>query len=160
MISKTIGFRGTLFSDKLKWHWKQEGTWKEQVRKVASAKMQLQFTTNIHQSSISNLKNLKIQSGHSRLCLCCFPEPMACPQLQKGWLPGVDPDRSSEKMAQRTTLHQLTASSKQFSAETHDGSMVLVYILTLFGGILMGSMEHHIYIYIAAPWIRHGKWVI
>ena len=26
----------------------------------------------------------------------------------------------------------------------HDGSMVLVYMLTLIGGILMGSMEHHI----------------
>ena len=52
-----------------------------------------------HQSSISNLKNLKIQSGHS-LCLCCFPEPMACPQLRKGWLPGVDP----AYMAQLTTL--------------------------------------------------------
>ena len=28
--------------------------------------------------------------------------------------------------------------------QTHDGSMVLVYMLTLLGLILMGSMAHHI----------------
>jgi hypothetical protein len=34
--------------------------------------------------------------------------------------------------------------STQKSSITHDGSMVLVYMLTSIWGILMGSMAHHI----------------